>query len=143
MTNKITPCLSDLEAKVLLADGKLKGKVFRVYSEAELLNKTKMLALPAIGIIYEGTRNIAGSQESTTPSKSCELVASIVMICNPDTMVGTTKYAAAELLDAIREQIRPTRSPTGHYWSFVVEAPAAEKDNRVMWIQRWSTAVQI
>lgn len=143
MTNKVTPCLLDLEAKVLLADEKLAGKVFRVYSEADLLNKSKMLTLPAIGIIYEGTRNVADFQVSKTPSKSCELVASIVMICNPDTLVGTTKYAAAELLDAIREQIRPTRSPTGHFWTFVVEAPAAEKDNRVMWIQRWSTPVQI
>jgi hypothetical protein len=137
-------CVDDLKTK-LESLAKLKGKAFWVYNEDHLMDKTKGITFPAVGVVYEGIRAVSENQKDTYKvGFSGELVASVMVIQRPDTISpADTKKPAVELLDDIRGQIMGTKSPSGHQWRFVVEASASEKNGVVIWIQRWSTPVQL
>jgi hypothetical protein len=72
------------------------------------------------------------------------IVISIVLIDTGEGIRRTdqTKVKAITLLDTIRSTLMATRSPTGHFWRFLVEAPAQLKSNMVVWVSRWSTPYQ-
>lgn len=147
MNDLATKCVTDLKNHLtqLIAA----GKVFHVYSEEELMDKTKGLAFPAVGVVYEGMRavNDGASGDARASHKlgvSCELIAAIMLIQRPDTISSTDmKTPTLAMLDDIRQEIMGSKSPSGHFWKFVVEASAQEKHGVVIWLQRWSTPVQL
>lgn len=147
MNDLATKCVTDL--KNHLAQLIAAGKVFHVYSEEELMDKTKGITFPAVGVVYEGMRavNEGVSGEARASHKlgvSCELVAAIMLIQRPDNIsAADTKTPTLAMLDDIRQEIMGSKSPSGHFWKFVVEASAQEKNGVVIWLQRWSTPVQL
>lgn len=142
-------CVDDL--KTHLAQLIAAGKVFHVYSEEELMDKTKGITFPAVGIVYEGMRAVPESSTNAEAAKvshrlgvSAELVAAVMILQRPDNIsAADTKTPALSLLDDIRQEIHGSKSPSGHWWRFIVEASAQEKNGVVIWLQRWSTPVQL
>lgn len=146
MNDIATKCVADLRAHLgqLIAA----GKVFHVYSEEELMDKTKGITFPAVGIVYEGMRAVnEGAGDARVSHKlgvSAELIAAVMLIQRPDNIsAADTKTPTMNLLDDIRQEIMGSKSPSGHWWKFVVEASANEKNGVVIWLQRWSTPVQL
>jgi imidazoleglycerol phosphate synthase glutamine amidotransferase subunit HisH len=148
MSNIAQACIDNLLAS-LQSIAKLTGKTIQVYTEDELLDKTKQISLPAAGVMYEGMRAIhEQSAQNAVKSThrlgtSAEAVLSI-MIIETSGVTGSsnsTKAISTELLDTIRNKIMGTKSPSGHYWRFVVEAAAEPKKGATFWIQRWATPV--
>lgn len=145
MINAATLCIDDVE-QVLQSIASLKGKVLNVYGEEELMDSTSIITYPACGIVYEGMRSLEEGGATNKVGTSSELVISIILI---DTYTKMTKAGsrknAAPILDAIRETMMQVkrRSPTGHKWRFIVEAAASPKSGVVLWVQRWSTPVQL
>jgi hypothetical protein len=144
MNDIATKCVADLKSHLgqLIAA----GKVFHVYSEEELMDKTKGITFPAVGIVYEGMRAVPedSDKKSVKMGVSAELVAAVMLIQRPDSIsAADTKTPTMNLLDDIRQEIMGSKSPSGHWWKFVVEASANEKNGVVIWLQRWSTPVQL
>lgn len=144
MNDIATKCVADLKAH--LAQLIAAGKVFHVYSEEELMDKTKGITFPAVGIVYEGMRAVPedSDKKSVKIGVSAELIAAVMLIQRPDNIsAADTKTPTMNLLDDIRQEIMGSKSPSGHWWKFVVEASANEKNGVVIWLQRWSTPVQL
>lgn len=144
MNDIATKCVADLKGHLeqLIAA----GKVFHVYSEEELMDKTKGITFPAVGIVYEGMRAVPedSDKKSVKIGVSAELIAAVMLIQRPDNIsAADTKTPTMNLLDDIRQEIMGSKSPSGHWWKFVVEASANEKNGVVIWLQRWSTPVQL
>ncbi len=145
MIDAASLCIADVTT-VLQSIASLKGKVVNVYSEDELIDSTTLITYPAVGVVYEGMRSVEEMGSTNKVGNSCELVVSIILI---DTYTKTTQTAAkkqaAPILDKVRELMMANtrRSPTGHKWRFVVEAAATPKQGVVLWVQRWSTPVQL
>lgn len=121
------------------------GKVFAVVDADELFDKSAQVPYPAAGVIYEGIRPSAASDSGKSSHKvgmSCELGVAITLIVENTFPQGQeTKGVAIDILDAIRRKFMDTKSPSGHYWRFVLEAPAISKDGVTIWVQRWSTPI--
>lgn len=144
MNDIATKCVADLKGH--LAQLIAAGKVFHVYSEEELMDKTKGITFPAVGIVYEGMRAVSedSDKKSVKMGVSAELIAAVMLIQRPDNIsAADTKTPTMNLLDDIRQEIMGSKSPSGHWWKFVVEASANEKNGVVIWLQRWSTPVQL
>lgn len=140
-----TDCTSDIVAKVkAIGDFGAKGqeKVFTVYSEEDLLEKTKLLKLPAVGIMYEGIK--ATAQDPSRQGLATDLTVALVLLMTGKAVGNLdTKNQAAQILDEMRNSILKTTSPTGHKWRFVSEVPTGALGNYVGYLQRWSTAAVI
>jgi hypothetical protein len=66
------------------------------------------------------------------------LVAVVALFRDSPTGDPSNFLNATRLLDAVRDTLKDRRSPSGHFWRFLVEAPAVLKDGNVMWLQRWT-----
>lgn len=121
------------------------GKTFQIYEADELEDIAKLTKFPAAGVIYEGMRSVPESEKQTDKlGYSSELILSLCVL-NQGEKLGTEghKDPSMLLMDVLRKAILGKTSPTGHKWRFVVEAPAAAKKNRVIWVQRWAAPVQL
>jgi len=138
----VSECAHDLLTRLQsIAD--LNGKALFVFSEDDLLDKIKGVTLPAVGIVYEGMRSMP-EQGTAKVGISCELVFSLAVINRPEVLSkADTKTVTLNLLDQIRQTLLVTRSPTGHYWKFVVEAATSVRNGTVFWVSRWSTPIQL
>lgn len=140
--NTAQKCVDNL-IEVLQSIAKLNGKVIQVYTQEELMDKTKQLTLPAAGVIYEGMRSVQKGETGAAiqMGMATEIILSIVVIETNANVHGSagTKALSTELLDTLRHKIARTRSPTNHFWKFVVEAPAVPKSGVVVWMQRWTS----
>jgi len=139
----VTDCTADLTDKVKTIIS-LEKKTITVYSLDDLVQTLNGVVKPALGVLYEGTRrNDAGGGRQM--GISMEVVFSLLLIT--ETSVLNSRIDATspahDLLDQMRATIHGTRSPTGHFWSFQVEAPASQKGNVTVWVQRWSCAMQL
>lgn len=147
MTQKdpIHEVMEDLKKRLLTASIVKEGKCIQVYSEKELKDKTKAITLPAIGLVYEGMKsNQTGESAKSNSSVSCLAVVSVILLTDKKNLAGGTSTETAHtLLGSTRSVIKNQTSPTGHKYKFVVEAPASEDDTTVLWVQRWTVAVQI
>lgn len=124
----------------------LSGAVIGVYDDAELLTRLKAVTPPAVGVIYEGMRSQGeGEKASHHTGIASVLGISIVLVVARVTVVQgvDTRTPGMELLDAIRQKLIDTKSPVGGFWRFIVEAQAVQKDNVVVWVQRWETPVKL
>jgi hypothetical protein len=136
-------CMTDLESKVQLI-AEFRGKTFGVFSEDELVERTKGIGYPCIGVIYNGiyTQPEIGSTQKI--GGSGELVFSMIVVFRQSTIaVIDPKEQIVEKLDAIRSKIIGTKSPTGHFWKFQMEIPVVGKAGLLAYVQRWATPVQL
>jgi hypothetical protein len=150
--NFANDCANDLKEKIATVQvGTPDGRFFKavlVYNVEDLLGAIKNLR-PAVGIVYEGARSIdtgTGGPARTTDKvgASGEVVFSLVLVAEVSVLsqLADTMTNAHVLLDSLRAAIQGTRSPTGHKWKWVLEAPAATKSGAAVWIQRYSCPVQ-
>jgi hypothetical protein len=54
-----------------------------------------------------------------------------------------TKVPIMNLLDSVRFAMLGTRSVTGHFYEFLLEAPAESKKGLIFWAQRWQVPIQL
>lgn len=115
------------------------NKVVTVYSPDDLKSKANPLTPPLVGVMYEGMRSVADQQKGL----STEMVFSLLVLSDKSLAghAADPKPAAIDLLDSLRALLVAKRSPTNHFWKFVVEAPATEVGGNLLWVQRWSTAI--
>lgn len=139
--------VTDLEADLITkikTVAALSSKTLSVYSAEELVERVNAVPKPAMGVMYEGSRN-TGSGGGRQFGSNVECVFSLILIA--ETSVLTSKVDAKgpvhEVLDAVRTAIHGTKSPKGNYWEFVVEAQASQKGAQTIWVQRWQTSVNI
>ena len=139
----VSLCATDLRNRLQsIAD--FKNKNLFVFDEDDLADKIKGVALPAAGVMYEGMRSLSEAGSNTKIGLSAELVFSIMVISRAENIANVdSKTPLLNLLDEIRKSLLGTRSPTGHYWKFVVEAATRESKGMVFWVQRWQTTIQL
>lgn len=143
MTAIAIKCIEDLEARVEQIPA-LKGRVFHVYSEEELVERTKGLSFPCVGIVYDGMMAIPEPKPTAKIGGSAELVATVMIFFRQDTKAkNDPKDQTVALLDQIRGKILATRSPTQHLWRFKLEAAVEGKQGLLTYVQRWATPVQL
>lgn len=139
-----TKCIDDVEARLKTLTS-MQNKVFHVYSEDELLDETKGLVFPCLGVVYDGMR--AGPETGSTSKQGISgvLTVTILMFFRSDVhATQDPKDTAAALLDQCRALFRANpRSPSGHYWQFNLESPVGGKKGVLTYVQRWSTPVQL
>jgi len=119
-------------------------KIVVVYGEDDLSKKVAGITTPGLGIQYEGMRSVGDSGSTSKAGVSAEMVFSLIVIQTPETFVRTDiKGQTINLLDSIRDSLIAQKSPTGHIYRFVVEAPAELKQGMTFWVQRWSVPIQV
>jgi hypothetical protein len=118
-------------------------KTVFVYDEENLADRLKAVNLPAVGLIYNGMRSVTDPGPSTKMGISGEIHFTLMLLQRGEAPIRTdTKGASFLLLDSLRTAILGTRSVTGHFYHFQMEAPAALKGGLIFWAQRWSVPVQ-
>lgn len=143
MTAIAINCIEDLGARVESIPS-LEGRVFHIYSEAEIIERTKGMAFPCVGIVYDGLMAAPEVGATSRMGNSAELVASIMIFFRQDTRAKVDpKDTMVATLDEIRSKIMESRSPTGHFWKFQVEASVEGKQGLLTYVQRWATPVQL
>ena len=143
MTAVATNCTMDLVAKVAEV-AELEKRVFYVASEEEVVERTKGMTYPCVGVVYHG---IVATEEMGASGKSGDsanlMVSLMLFFRQSTTAVNDPKDAGVELLDEIRQLILRTRSPTGHFWKLQLEVPVEGRRGVLLYLQRWSTPVQL
>ena len=136
-------CIEELE-KMVGAISELRGKVFHVSSEEDLMEKTKGIAFPCAGIVYGGMRSVPKKGETHDLGLSAELTASLLIgFKESKDAKAHMKDTAITVLDKVRAAIRGKRSASGHFWKFNMEAPIEGKSGVLYYFQRWSCPVQL
>jgi hypothetical protein len=140
-----TKCIDDLTTQVA-AVGEFgavgKEKVFSVYSEDDLLDKTKLVRYPAVGVMYEGLRPT--NPDASRQGMGGDVGIALVLLLDPSTIGGiSTRNEATRLLGLMRAQMRMRASPSGHKWRFMGENPAGMVGNAMVYVQRWATATPL
>lgn len=144
MIDLAAKCIADIEARLKTLN-KMSTRVFHVYGEDDLLDVTKSLSFPCMGVVYNGIRSVPEAGKDTNKhGTSAELVVTIMLLERDNTQTtANPKEGAIRLLDDARELIIRTRSPSGHMWRFQLETPVAGKKGVLAYVQRWSTPVQL
>lgn len=137
----VTKCSLDLLEKIKTVPS-LENKTLNVLSVDSLVNQIAHVVKPAAGVLYEGARGVS-AEGGRQVGVSGEIVFSVILVSETSVLTSQvdTMTPTHELLDAVRMAIQGTRSPTGHFWKWMLEAPAASKANVQVWIQRWSCPV--
>lgn len=143
MTSIARLCVDDFVNAIKVLEP-FAGKTYQIFSEEELFDKTKGLVYPCAGIVYEGMKPVTEHKETHRVGLSVELVASVMILFKSSAVaVGNAKMDAVDVLDLTRGAMKDRRSPSGHYWNFRLEAAANAKGGVLVYIQRWSTPVQL
>ena len=143
MSVKANDCMDDLEAKVQLI-AEFRNKTFSVYSEEELIEKTKGIGYPCIGVIYNGITSQVEVGSTQKVGGSGEIIISLLVMIRQNTIAkADPKEQIIGKLDQIRSKIMGTKSPTGHFWKFQMEIPVVGKSGLLAYLQRWATPVQL
>jgi hypothetical protein len=133
-------CVDDAKAAITPISA-LNGKtLFTLYSPEDLADDSVALVFPAVGVVYEGIRSVERApRETHRVGADSELLISFVLLFRDSPTGDPGNFLnATRLLDSIRDTMKDRRSPSGHFWRFLVEAPAVLKNGNVMWIQRWT-----
>lgn len=132
-----------LERVQSIAD--VNGKALQIYDAEELTKVGGYVTYPAAGVIYEGMRSVPEAEKATLRAGySSELILTVCVINQAENLGNAGfKDSSMLLMDKLRDAILGKKSPTGHIWKFIVEAPAAAKKDKVIWIQRWSAPIQL
>ena len=119
-----------------------KEVIFTIYSEEDLFDKAKLVKYPAVGIIYEGTRENNSDRSGQGLGATCNI--GLVLLLNGKSVGGIDqKNEAAILLDTMRKTFREQngKSPTGHAWKFTSELSMGQINGLLVYIQRWQTMI--
>lgn len=136
-------CVDDVIASVQ-SISQFKNKVFQVYSEDELFDRSKNLIFPCVGVVYGGMRASPESKATHKVGMSAELAVSILVLFKNDvTAKKNQKMDTVDVLDELRDALKDRRSPSGHFWKFQVEAAATANGGVLVYLQRWATPVQL
>ena len=133
--NIVNQCVLDLKSKILSSEAvNIDGKTLYIYDQDDIMNLKKELVPPFVGIVYVGMREV----DTKASGQGTELVIDLFVmgadcVDKSEDMAGQTTL----LLDHIRNAIKCTRSPSGHYWIFRLEAPV-ERGDDLLYMQRWS-----
>lgn len=140
-TNIATLCVDDVEARLKTLKS-MKSRVFHMYSESELLDETKGLVYPCMGVVYDGMRAVGDGGKQGI---SAEIVVTIMVLFRGSVLSKEDpKDTIVALLDDSRALFRNSpRSPSGHFWKFQVESAIDSKKGVLTYIQRWATPVQL
>lgn len=141
MAGQIRTLVTEIEERLKSIAEFQKGKAFHVVSEEDLIDETRVLTYPAVGVVYEGLRPAGGNENGL----STRAGFAIVVLTSDKWPTGVdAKGTSLDLLDLIRSKFRDGRPSTGHKWKFEFEGPARSKNAKVLiWVQRWSTPVQL
>lgn len=143
--DSVIKCLREVEEAVQSV-AHFKDRTMFVYDEGDLSNKIRgVVKFPAVGIVYEGIRSV-DAQKPNSLGSSVELIVSLMVVNKlENTMVATSdgKTPALLYLGQLRRALLDRRSPTGHHWRFLVEAPAKPSQGLTFWIQRWSVPLML
>ena len=126
--NNILLCLSTVDLEEMLTPG---------------------TSLPAVGIMYVGQssyyKTLHGIPKSSHNVGLATMARfSLVLLTESKTLFGVdTKPTALNALNAMRQVVKDTTGPSGHFWKFVAEVPAAERDGTLIWMQNWEVPVLI
>jgi hypothetical protein len=115
----------------------LPDHVLTVYDQDVLLDASKDLKLPCLGVIYEGMVN-----RNEPRGLVVDLTCSFIIIIGDkerEILGNEDKSAITLLLDRIRNEILDTTSPTGHKWAFDSEFPMDVVQGALSYYQRWKT----
>jgi hypothetical protein len=139
--NLVLSLVSDLKTKIKYIPS-LGNRVVVVANLEDLAAQTSRLPKPAVGIMYEGARSVS---KEVQPGVSAEAVFSLILVTDGGGLSKTVDMdsPAHATLDYLRLAVHGTRSPAGHYWRWNLEAPAAAKGTFEIWLQRWSTPIQV
>ena len=124
----------------------LQNKIVRSFDADETIDRLRSSNnAPGAGIVYEGMRPMPENSPAAKLGASAELIFSIILMNTGRSIVAQadTKTPTIALLAQVRAAFFGQRSPSGGFYRFMVEAPAVEKDNVVVWVQRWATPVSI
>lgn len=122
----------------------LKGKVFHVYGEDDLIERTKAINFPYAAVVYDGIRSSKEEGATSRVGASGEIVVTVMVFFRNDARASNDpKEHVLMLLDTLRKHIMGTKSPTGHKWQFQYEAAAEGKKGLLAYTQRWSTPIQL
>lgn len=137
--NVVADCVTQLKCLVIEALELDKNTdINLVYSEKELLESSKLVEPPFIGIVYEG---IFPASDNTNNAMSSRVQMLLVMMYpEKGILLNNVKMDAIDSLDKIRKHIRNKKSPTNHFWKFTIEGQAEIKLGHLAWVQRWTTA---
>lgn len=148
--SKLNDVLEEMKGKLLAVETsavKLTGRVVMALNEDDLIDLLKNVrSFPAIGVVYEGMRSMPESKPTANVGVSCEMVVAFVLIEQGDAVVSTDqkRSRAIDYLEAMRGPFMGKKSQiTGHFWHFLVEAPAEVRSGMVAWVQRWSVPIQL
>lgn len=137
----VVACVDEMIKSVGLVPS-FAGKVLHVYSEEELSVKLKGLSYPCAAVVYDGMTSVLATGGGIGASGA--MVLSVMVFFRMNTVATTDpKETILAMLDSLRKQIRKAKSPTGHSWQFLNEAPAQGKTGILAYVQRWSTPVQL
>jgi hypothetical protein len=139
----VTDCNADLIDKIKTV-ATLQKQAISVYSMDDLVAQMSNVVKPAAGVMYEGARSVSpegGKQANST----AEIVFSLFLLTEYSSFSKQVdvRTPAHEVLDGLREAIHGTRSPTGHFWKWQLEAPVKPNGKFAIWLQRWSCVVQL
>lgn len=137
-------CIEDLETRVKRV-ALLTGRTFHVFSEADIMAKTRNVTMPCAGIGYLGlTPTEDGGKSSVKMGISAILTASIMVFFRQQTFsTADQKDEIIQTMDSIRSEVIRTRSPSGHFWEFKAELPGGAAGDILSYVQRWATPVQL
>ena len=136
-------CVDDVIAAVQ-SIALFKNKVFQVYAEDELYDRSKNLMFPCVGVVYSGMKATAENKSTHHIGLSAEFAVSILILFKNDvTAKKNQKMEIVTVLDELRDALKDRRSPSGHFWKFQVEAPAPGGAGVLVYLQRWATPVQL
>lgn len=139
MNDVATKCIADLAAKV--ANVPLVGKnIHHIYSEEDIVSVTKGMSYPCVGLLYDGMR-ASPETGATKQGQSVEVVCSALLFYKASSPISSKDEVGNALIvmDNIRDAIKCTRSPTGNFWRFQMEAALGGKNSILMYVQRWAT----
>lgn len=141
ITQLAKKCIVDVQDAVKSVAAFTGKTVFNVYDIDELVASAATLPVTGVGVVYEGMRSVPEiNRESNRQGLSAEMIVAVVLAYKPEPIgPSSQRITAVDTLDAIRDVMRARRSPSGHLWRFYIEAAAAKRGDRVIWIQRWAT----
>jgi len=148
-TDVIYDCMTDLQTRVQsIAAAQQITNVMMCFSTSDLETLIAGTPLPAVGVMYAGQTSYTSGSIHGTPKRShnvglasqCRL--SIILLMNSKVIFGQdNKPQSLITLKAIRDAIKDTTGPSGHFWKFVNETPAGEQGSMIAWQQNWEIPI--
>jgi len=134
----VNDCVEDL-IKKLKATSAIDDQALYVYSEKVFMDASKPLTPPCAAVIYQGA---VGSDAKIGFGGAAKVRFAILLLAGEhelDVKGHEEKDRTTALLNEMRKAIKGQCSPSGHPYTFEMEAPYDIDDVGLVYIQRWAT----